>query len=382
MTTRLQTAGPDDDHREWRRLTWGWSRKQILGALALVVAVGGAGLGVHILRVESGILHPAKVRPAIPAALLPTPPPAFPLKVGPTGRYLVDRNGRPFLIVGDSPQSLIVNLSGAQANRFFANRQAAGFNSTWINLLSQTHTGGRADGDTYDGIAPFTTPGDLSTLNLVYFARADEMIRLAAEHHLAAFLDPIETGGWLTVLRSNGTAKAYAYGRYVGLRYRRFTAIVWLSGNDFQTWSNPKDDAVLLAVAEGIRSADPDALQSIELNYLASTSLDDPRWSGIVDLDAAYSYYPTYAEVLKAYRTQDHIPAFMVEANYEGEHSYEGPETLRRQEYWTMLSGATGQFYGNHYTWPSLPGWPGYLEHHRVTATDLRHQPVFAPSLV
>ena len=26
-------------------------------------------------------------------------------------------------------------------------------------------------------------------------------------------------------------------------------------------------------------------------------------------------------------------------------------ETLRRQEYWTMLSGATGQLYGNGYTW-------------------------------
>ena len=32
----------------------------------------------------------------------------------------------------------------------------------------------------------------------------------------------------------------------------------------------------------------------------------------------------------------------MIEANYEGEHAYTGPETLRRQEYWTMLSGATG----------------------------------------
>src|SRR5206468_2509850 len=32
--------------------------------------------------------------------------PAYPLKPGPTGRYLVDQNNVPFMIVGDSPQSL------------------------------------------------------------------------------------------------------------------------------------------------------------------------------------------------------------------------------------------------------------------------------------
>jgi hypothetical protein len=51
----------------------------------------------------------------------------------------------------------------------------------------------------------------------------------------------------------------------------------------------------------------------------------------------------------------------MIEANYEGEHWYTGPSTLRRQEYWTMLSGATGQFYGNKYTWPFRKRWPRYL---------------------
>ena len=85
------------------------------------------------------------------------------------------------------------------------------------------------------------------------------MIRLAAKHRLAVFLDPIETGGWLKVLRSNGAAKAYDYGRYLGRRYRRYSNIVWLNGNDFQTWRQPRDDALVLAVAKGIRSADPHA---------------------------------------------------------------------------------------------------------------------------
>ena len=54
----------------------------------------------------------------------------------------------------------------------------------------------------------------------------------------------------------------------------------------------------------------------------------------------------------------------MVEANYEFEHGYYSTdlETLRRQEYWTMLSGASGQLYGNKYTWQFLENWQDHLD--------------------
>jgi Protein of unknown function (DUF4038)/Putative collagen-binding domain of a collagenase len=255
-----------------------------------------------------------------------------------------------------------VNLSEAQAASFFADREAAGFNSMWIDVLSDTYTGGRPDGTTYDGIAPFTDPGDLSTPNPAYFARVDDMIRLAANDGLEVFLDPIETGGWLSVLQQNGVAAAYNYGLYLGQRYSQFPNIVWTSGNDFQTWSDPSDDALVLAVAEGIKAADPNALQTVELNYLVSMSLDDSSWDGIIGLNSVYTYAPTYAEDLNAYEQPDRMPAYMLEASYEGEHDYIDPSTLRRQEYWTMLSGSAGQFYGNEYTWPFLNGWTDYLD--------------------
>jgi hypothetical protein len=179
-----------------------------------------------------------------------TAQPAYPLKDSSTGRYLVDQRGRPFMIVGDSPQSLIVNLSLADAKVFIANRAAAGFNSLWINLLCVKYTGGRADGSTYDHIVPFTKPGDLERPNERYFKRVDAMIRLAGRYGMNVFLDPIETGGWLGVLKSNGPAKAFAYGRYLGKRYAKFPNIIWMSGNDFQDWKDPSSDAVVLAVAK------------------------------------------------------------------------------------------------------------------------------------
>ncbi len=202
----------------------------------------------------------------------------YPLKVSKNRRYLVDQRGRPFMIIGDSPQSMIGNLSIEDAASFIADRQKAGFNALLVDLLCVKYTGCNSDGTTYDGIEPFETPGDLSTPNPAYFARASAMIKLAANAGIVVFLDPIETGGWLGVLQQNGVQKDFAFGQFLGRMFGRFPNIVWSNGNDFQTWSDPADDAVVLAVARGIQSVDPANIQTIELNYLTSASLDDPRW--------------------------------------------------------------------------------------------------------
>src|ERR1041384_2988632 len=178
----------------------------------------------------------------------------FPLHVAPSKRYLVDQANRPFLLVGRSPQALIGDLNAADAAAYISNRRKYGINALWVNLLCAKYTGCRPDGKTFDGIAPFTKPGDLSTPNAAYFARAQAMVRLAAKAGMVVFLDPIETGSWLATLRSNGVAKAYAYGQFLGKRFRSSPNIVWLNGNDFQSWKNSSDDALVLAVARGIRS--------------------------------------------------------------------------------------------------------------------------------
>ena len=291
----------------------------------------------------------------------------FPLKVSANRRYLVDQRGRPFLIAGDSPQAMIGNLSLKQAAFYLADRHRAGFDTVLVDLLCNTYTGCRSDGTTYDGIEPFRTPGDLSTPNPAYFARADAMIRLAAHYGMVVFLDPIETGGWLDVLRQNGVAKDRAYGRWVGRRYKRFANVLWWNGNDFQSWQNPADDAVVLAVAKGIRETDPQALQTVELNYWRSGSLDDQRWRSVIRIDGAYTYYATYAQVSQEYERKRFMPVVMQEAGYEFDQlsdfiSPGTPPVLRREEYWSALSGAAGQLYGNHYTWPFLSGWQTHLD--------------------
>ena len=286
-------------------------------------------------------------------------PTAYPLKVSANGRYLIDQNNQPFLIVGDSPQALIGDLSEATAATYFADRQARGFNALWVNLLCNSNTGCNKNGATFDGIAPFTTAGDLSTPNSAYFQRAAEMINLAAKYGLVVFLDPAETGGWLPTLRNNGPAKAYKYGQFLGSRYKDFPNIIWMSGNDFLTWnSSGADNNLVGQLMAGIASTDPNHLQTIELNYYKSYSNQDAALRPFLALDTSYTYYETYDETLAAYNSSPTQPTFLVEANYEYEndtgffHGATGTLILREQEYWTMTSGGCGHLYGNKYIWP------------------------------
>lgn len=182
-------------------------------SIGLVLMAGSARgrrrawMGFAVILAFLGTLVVAGCSPSEqPADPAPSAEPAYPVKLGPTGRYLVDKNGVPFLILGESPQAMIGNLSEADAELFLSNRKSHGFNTVWINLLCASGTRCNADGTTFDGIAPFTAANDLSTPNEAYFARADRMLQLAAKYGFLVVLDPAETRSWLSVLQSNGLA--------------------------------------------------------------------------------------------------------------------------------------------------------------------------------
>ncbi|HEY4840192.1 MAG TPA: DUF4038 domain-containing protein, partial [Candidatus Acidoferrales bacterium] len=301
--------------------------------------------------------------------------PAYPIKVGPTGRYLVDQNNVPFLIVGDSPHALFADLTEAQADAYFADRQSFGINTLWAEILVNPYVFGRPDASTYDGIIPFTTPGDFSTPNPAYFQRVDDMINLAASHGITILLDSLETGGWITTAEQNGNTNCFNFGVYLGNRYKNFPNIIWILGNDFQTWNtSPTDNTLAQNIMAGIASVDPNHLQTTELNYQLSGSLDDALLAPYSTLGSAYTYFPTYDEVLTQYNKTTSVPIFMVEEHYEFENvggcCGEGgtPNILRRQEYWTVLAGGlAGSMYGNHYTWTldgpqGSPNWTNFLD--------------------
>jgi hypothetical protein len=313
--------------------------------------------------------------------------PAYPLKLSPNHRYLVDQNNRPFLIVGDTPQGLMGRLTEQGAEKYFADREAHGFNTMgWIDVACAGNDyPDNTTGSTVDGIVPFTgfVPGgsdythyDLSKPNEAYFARLDHIIEIAAAHDIFVFIDPMETIGWLKTLRNNGMDASYAYGQFLGRRYKKYANVGWISGNDFNNWRVPADDALVQAVAKGIQSVAPTQLQTVELNVFTSSSLDDQSWAPIISLNGVYTYSATYIQMLHSYNQTPIMPAYLVEAHYDLEQvgqptDYGTPEVLRREEYWTMLSGGVGQFYGNRYTWNLTHGWDSYIDTLGVTQLDI-----------
>ena len=342
------------------------TRRALTVAAAAVVLAVAAGGTLHILADRS--VAAGQAPPHVSARMVERRY-DFPLKPSSNRRYLVDQRNVPFMIVGDSPQALIGNLSVADAAVYIADRKAAGFNSLWVDLLCATYTGCRADGKTFDGIAPFTTPGDLSTPNPAYFARADAMIRLAAKAGIVVFLDPIETGGWLGVLRSERSREGPRLRSVPRSQVQELPEHRVAERERLPELAQP----VRRCARPGRRAAASGRPTRSTSRRSSSTtsesgSLDDPRWRSVIQLDAAYTYYPTYARVLREYDRKP-PPAGLswwrrdTSSSRTTRRSRTGdPPILRRQEYWSMLSGATGQFYGNHYTWQFADGWKDHLD--------------------
>lgn len=316
----------------------------------------------------------------------------YPIKSSTNKRYLVDQNDAPFLIVGDAPHAIFANLNTADAEAYMTDRIAHGMNTLWCELLVNNAVGGKADGSAYDGILPFTgkLPGglyDLTKPNAAYFERVDAMINLAAKHNIVIMLDSLENDGWMSTFEANGNAAANSWGRYIGNRYKSFPNLIWMTGNDFQTWKTSSVDNTLTQnVMAGIAATDSNHLQTTELDFNISGSLDDFLLVPYTNLAAAYTYYPTYFEVLQQYNSSAAtVPVFMEEGYYEGQaYGNLTPKIattlmLRKVPYWTVLSGGLGGYlYGTQY-FDFHAGWQAGIA--SIAATQVGYFAAFFQSL-
>lgn len=307
------------------------------------------------------------------------------LSIDSTKRYFL-RNNNPFFLVGDSPQTMIALLSVAEADSYLSQRAAQGFNCIMTMVLGNAMLGVPENGETYDGIHPFTaTLGggawsssngwDFETPNEIYFERVDAMIDTAANYGFVIMLDPCDTDSWLPQIIQNGVTKCHAYGRYLGTRYAGRSDIMWEHGNDYcqHEGSWPTYDAQVAAIGQGIKEVYPDSPQTLELMVDAydtrDLTTDDTNWvtQGYpLDFNAAYTYQPTYDTVLRGYILGGY-PVNMIEAQYEDQPNYPAPVgtrlQLRKQWFWTWLSGGLGgHFWAEHYTHQFISDWESHVQ--------------------
>jgi hypothetical protein len=310
----------------------------------------------------------------------PPPPTGSPLllSASPNQRYLIDQNDAPVLLAGDSPHSMFVNLNSTDLATYLTNRHGHGFNILWVEAFCTDYIFNcRHDLSTFDGIKPFTTGSDetdfdISTPNPAYWSRLDSYVNAAADHGLIVLFDTWETGALMPLARLSGNTKMHDFGVFLGNRYKNFPNIIWITGNDFGAWFNDSDNQLMQNLMAGIASADPNHLQTTELNPYVSGSLDDPLLAPYTTLNGVYDYYCSYGETLLQYNQPSPVPVFFEEGYYEYNGGFLGNNitelSLRTQAWWTALAGATaGQMWGSERIYPFASGWQTYLDTTGVT---------------
>ena len=319
----------------------------------------------------------------------------WPIKA--SGRFLVTQAGTAWPMLCSSPQPMIAFLTPTQMGNYMSDRASYGFNCLWFEILLGTYDGGNSDGSLLDGTVPFTSPNpgtennyDLSTPNNAYWTEIDNIVTQAASYGLVVLLDPWDTGlspstgvcsttgqtGWLITARTNGNTKMYNFGAYLGNRYKNFSNVIWVLGDDFQTQActtgaAANDSTLVAQFMAGLESADPNHLVSLELNYNFSYTTQNATVRPYSTMNGVYTYGGIYDEFLQAWNAST-VPTFLVESNYEYKNNtggntsgngmtWPGVPTCgtvpanntaydyipRLEAWWSFTSGAVGEIYSN-----------------------------------
>jgi len=282
---------------------------------------------------------------------------AYPLRVSSNGRYLVDRNGKPFHIQGEAAWSLIANLTLSEANTYLENRRLKGFNLLMVNLIEHHYTNQSPADHNAAGVAPFKKAGDLTTHDDLYFdnpdptaTAANNIIRAASDRGQAVLLAPNYFGadggreGWWEELGKNGVIGCTDYGAYVGRIYEKFSNIIWLEGGDYtppagaaRTCAKAIKDAIVAAGAK----------QPWTGHWSPETQSVDVGSFGGWSLNGVYTYRAPYASCRDAHHATT-MPTFLLETAYE----HERPGPIRKLAWWAHLGGCTaGTIFGNRPIW-------------------------------
>ena len=298
---------------------------------------------------------------------------AFPLKRSANGRYFVDQNNRPFLINQASSWGLIQTLSLADATLYMDAMKQRGFNTLMVSVISyDTRMAGGPP--SWQGIAPFSVQWDFSTTNEAYFAHADQIINMARDRGMLVTLVPsflgYKTGGeqgwWNEMLTAaNSVEKCRAYGRFLGLRYRSFTNIVWIAGGDNTPAAGSELESRFKAIIDGIRENDTQHLWTAHWDNVATgvMATENPTFASYIDIEGyyAFNYDLTYQRDLAAYNRTPVKMYYHLDQSYETEDGGM-PANLRRKAYCAVLMGAAGSSFNAGPNWYLFFNWKTTLD--------------------
>ena len=285
----------------------------------------------------------------------------FPLRLSQNKRYLIDNNGKPFLVKEFSAWGLIQALPENEEAAFLDSIQKKGFNTVLTSLLSNAPSQMGGNPPFWQGTSPLNMQWDFSTPNEKYFQHVDRFFKMAEEKGFFVMTLPVYLGyrgdgsqGWWDELKNvhNDTLKMRIYGSFIGKRYRDTKNIMWVAGGD----NNAEGETFAYEnnMIEGVRSADPIHLWSghFDMNLGVIWSTDHPVFGPSMDIDGLYVWTesvlfergPQYKTELEQYKKGRMI--MQLDLSYEHDNPHyadnENPQWTRRKIYDGLLSGCAG----------------------------------------
>ena len=274
--------------------------------------------------------------------------PKFPLKVSESRRYLVDQRSQPLFLMGDTPW-FIQKLKIEDVRMLMDDRVAKGYNTLFLELLDDQHI---PPIDGY-GNRAFSPDADITKPVEAYWKHADAVLEEAEKRGLFIIHNSIWFGAgrglWIHHITPENCR---IYGESIAKRFARFKNVMWMQVGD----RNP--DARLMACAQELAAAfdrhAPHQLQTthLEHEFASAARFHADAW---LDVNLAYTYGAAYLHVLPEYqRTGPVRPIVFGETGYEDEpnaiellpDAKQGdlwtPYRIRRNEWWGVLSGASG----------------------------------------
>lgn len=321
------------------------------------------------------------------------------LRVHPERRFLQTEDGRPFFWLGDTAWELFHRTTREEAIHYLDTRARQEFNVVQAVALAELdglrtpNAYGHVPFEDLDPQRPAERPGPDND----YWDHVDFIVRAANERgmyigFLPTWGDKWTSADWGVGPRIFHPTNAWAYGRWLGRRYRD-AGIVWILGGD-ATAETAQDRAIITAMARGVREGDGGAHL---ITYHPRGGRSSSEWFHEEDwLDFNMRQnghdagWPAYARIAADWTRMPIKPVLDGEPIYEGHpigfrapvHGVSLAADVRRALYWDLFGGAFGHTYGHHSVWqmwtperkpvnaPILP-WREALE--ETGATQMRY---------
>lgn len=291
------------------------------------------------------------------------------LAIAPDNRHLMLADGTPFFYLADTAWNLFHLLTRGEIDHYLTTRAAQRFNVIQAVALSE-----------FDGLRTPNAYGELPLIDLdpcrpneAYFAHVDWAISRMAELGMWCGFPPTWGDKWNQRWGKGPeiftTENAYAYGQWLGERYRE-APIIWILGGDRDADHNGHR-AIVRAMAEGLTAGDCDAHLRTFHPWGGKSSTEnwhDEPWLDFNMLQSGHTSARLHNHLMIAadYARTPPKPCLDGEPIYDDHPDialprelnvpYFGAAEVCRAAWQAVFAGACGHTYGCHDIWQFYDG--------------------------